>query len=84
MWVKNRKSTDDLENVCCHGCVVDRTVLPNVINQFLVALTSDIPMLDQEVIVNLKRECVCCPDMYIVSEFDVYNVLCRLKKAKQV
>ena len=39
-------------------------------------------MLDQEVIVNLKRECVCCPDMYIVSEFDVYNVLCRLKEGK--
>ena len=46
---------------------VDQTVLPDVINRFLVALTSDIPMLDQEVIVNLKRECVCFPDRYVVS-----------------
>jgi len=29
-----------------------------------------------------NRECGCCPDMYVVSEFDVYNVLCRLKEGK--
>jgi len=80
--LKGKNRSDDFENVHYQKSIVDQTVLPDVINRFLVALTSDIPMLDQEVIVNLKRECACFPDRYVVSEFDVYNVLCRLKEGK--
>ena len=78
----NQKQNKDFDNVCYHGSSVGQTELPDVINSFLATVAEGVPKLDNASVASLRSKCADCPDSFIVSEFDVYNVLCRLQDGK--
>lgn len=64
------------------GSPVDEERLADVINDFFLSCTSDVPALDTALLQELRRDLGELPDQYVVSEYQVFNVLSRLKDNK--
>ena len=78
----NSKVHDTFSNITFDGHVVDKEVLPEVINNFFTSVTSHITPLDSDRLNIIRQSLEIVPDEFIVSELDVYNVLDRLRPNK--
>jgi len=69
-------------NVTYQGNIVDECDLPNVINCFLAKPSDGVTGLNPDIIAELRSKFTDDYDKFIISEFDVYKVLSRLKVGK--
>ena len=91
-WWKEIKSISGLDrsdasltifdNVCYQGSEVQSSSLPDVINSFLVSVADSVPVIRHDLLSNVRSELTVCPTELIVSEFEVYMTLVKLKVNK--
>ena len=62
--------------------LLDECDLPNVINCFLAKTSDGVTGLNPDIIAELRSNFIDDYDKFIISEFDVYKVLSRLKVGK--
>jgi len=60
------------------------TDLPDVINNFLINITSGIPVIDTIKLDEIRRSCGPLPNDFIIKEHDVFLALIRLKLKKAI
>ena len=90
MWWKEMKSLCQLkndnkncfENVCFNGESVNYGQLPDVINNFLVSVSDAVPALSPDILNVARSNLDALPLEYLVSEYEAYRVLCKLKVGK--
>ena len=89
-WWKNlkqicrldNKSDSCFENIQFQGKPSAVADLPEAINSFLVSITSDIPDLKTTSLTTLRNSLPQVPDKFIVSTFEVYQELEKIKVHK--
>ena len=67
---------------CTNNITTAAADLPEAINSFLVGITSDIPDLDTTSLTMLRNSLPQVPDKFIVSTFEVYQELDKIKVHK--
>ena len=70
------------DNVCYQDSEVLSANLPDVINSFLVSVSDSVPTIRHDLLSSIRSELHVCPTEFIVSEFEVYMTLVRLKVNK--
>ena len=74
----DQSGSASLSNMCFRGKLIDCAVLPDVVNDFLVSVSADVPILDQSRVHTLRSQLDACPDNFIVDEWAVYTALKKL------
>jgi hypothetical protein len=75
----NSKQSDCFANLTRNDNQVEPELLSEVVNDFFVSVSSNIPSLDPNALDNLRDNLGEVPDCFIVSEYSVYNALKHLK-----
>ena len=70
------------DNVCYQDSEVLSANLPDVINSFLVSVSDSVPTIRHDLLSSIRSELHVCPTEFIVSEFEVYMTLVKLKVNK--
>jgi len=76
------KERGDFSGVNIPGTVVSEQFIADYVNKLLVDITRNVPALDNVAVVETDENISQCPDAFVVTEFEVYNVLSRLNMHK--
>ena len=80
--ISNNNDKSCFSNLSLANKPVDVCVLPDVVNDFLVSITTDVCALDSASFDQVRSHLDETPDCFIVSVFSVFNALKRLKIGK--
>jgi len=80
----NNKQHDTFEHVTFNDVSVSNLDLPDVVNNFLINVTSGIPPVNSNKLHELRQSLGPVPDKFIIEEYDVFNALERLKINKAI
>ena len=72
------KERGDFSGVTIPGTVVSEQFIADYVNKLLVDVTHNVPALDNLAVVAAGENVSQCPDAFVVTELEVYNVLTRL------
>ena len=78
----NNKCKSDYANVVVDGKQVDDQLIAELSNQLLIAVNNKIPALSQDALAALRDRLGDCPVDFVVSEFEVYQVMSKLSRFK--
>ncbi len=76
------KERGDFSGVNIPGTVVSEQFIADYVNKLLIDVTHNVPALDNVAVVETGGTISQCPDAFVVTEFEVYNVLSRLNTHK--
>ena len=76
------KERGDFSGVTIPGTVVSEQFIADYVNKLLVHVTQNVPALDNLAVVAAGENASHCPDAFVVTELEVYNVLTRLSVHK--
>ena len=70
------------DNVIYNGEELSAFDMPNVINRYLISVANSVAAINHDVLSTFSNELDACPPEFIVSEFDVFMLLNKLKSNK--
>ena len=80
----NNTQNKSFEQVTFNNAPVDNRDLPDVINNFLINITSGIPAIDTTKLDEMRPSCGPLLDKFIIEELDVILALNRIKLNKAI